>query len=84
MFRKSQIILRYGVFLGLAVMIAGLVLGERLISYLGATIISLTPISSLASVSYDLYSQNKRGDALLGLLIIAIIAFSLLVSDLGP
>ncbi len=84
MFRKSQIVLRYGVFLGLAVIITGLALGERLISYLGASLISLTPISSMALVSYDLYSQRKKGDALLGLLIIAIIAFSVLVSDLGP
>ncbi len=84
MFRRSQLILRYGVFIGLAVIIAGLILGERLVSYLGASIISLTPISSLASVSYDLYERGKKRDSLLGALIIVIIAFSVVVSELGP
>ncbi len=84
MFKKSQLILRYGVIIGLIIIVLGLLLGLRIVCYFGAAIVALTPITSMALIAYDLKTQGDGRGALLAVLIIAIITFSVVVSGLGP
>ncbi len=74
-------ILRYGVIIGLIIVIVGLLINPiNILKIIGLAIIVLTPLTSLSFISIKLFKERRRQEFILSQFTIIVIIISIIIS----
>ncbi len=81
MYRVQVKILRYGVIIGLMIVVIGLLVNPLdILKIVGLAIIVLTPLTSLLFISIKLYKEKMLQEFVLSLFTIMVIMLSIIIS----